>query len=132
MFFSLEELLTWLGLSLFELWLNLVSLCLFSILLALPSSILESWWVVFSPLFIADALNAYFSIIVLIRMYLEALYKVAVLRGLWSFCFIFALFTFELLLCKKLSGETSLEFSEVLSPVFILLQLMAVRACQLH
>ncbi|BET00658.1 Transmembrane Fragile-X-F protein [Nesidiocoris tenuis] len=132
MFFSLNELLSWLGLSLFELWLNLVSLCVFSILLALPSSSPSSWWITFSPLFVADALNAYFSTIVLIRMYLEALYKVAFFRALWSFCFLAALFSFEFLLCRKLSGETSLEYSEVISPIFILLQLMAVRACQLH
>ncbi|CAB0012822.1 unnamed protein product [Nesidiocoris tenuis] len=132
MFFSLNELLSWLGLSLFELWLNLVSLCIFSILLALPSSSPSSWWITFSPLFVADALNAYFSTIVLIRMYLEALYKVAFFRALWSFCFLAALFSFEFLLCRKLSGETSLEYSEVISPIFILLQLMAVRACQLH
>lgn len=36
----------------------------------------NGWWIVFAPLFVADALNAYFCVIVLIRMYLEALYKV--------------------------------------------------------
>ncbi len=30
-----------------------------------------SWWVVFSPLFVSDALNAYFCVIVFIRMYID-------------------------------------------------------------
>ena len=30
-----------------------------------------TWWVVFSPLFISDALNAYFCVIVFIRMYID-------------------------------------------------------------
>lgn len=137
MFFSLEELVQWLGLTVFELWINLVSISVFMILLTLRcEGIMDKsdsgWWLVFTPLFVADALNAYFCVIVLIRMYLDALYKVAFFRALWSCCFLTAIFLFELLLCKKLSGETSLEYSEVLSPIFILLQLMAVRACQLH
>ncbi|XP_073995946.1 transmembrane protein 203 [Rhodnius prolixus] len=134
MFFSLDELVEWLGMTIFELWINLLSLGTFTVLLALASEdiLVSSWWVIFSPLFVADALNAYFCTIVLIRMYLEALYKVAFFRALWSLCFLTAIFSFEFLLCKKLSGETSLEYSEVLSPIFILLQLMAVRACQLH
>ncbi|KAL1116605.1 hypothetical protein AAG570_005077 [Ranatra chinensis] len=137
MFFSLNELVQWLGLTVFELWINLISLCVFSVLVTLRTEGItdqspDTWWIVFSPLFIADALNAYFCTIVLIRMYLEAMYKVAFLRVLWSFCFLTTIFVFEFLLCKKLSGQSSLEYSEVLSPVFILLQLMAVRACQLH
>ena len=35
----------------------------------LPDS--TSWWVVFAPLFVSDALNTYFCAIVLIRMYIE-------------------------------------------------------------
>jgi len=137
MFFSLDELVQWLGLTVFEVWINLVSVIAFSVLIVLReeeilSTSHESWWVTFTPLFVADALNAYFCTIVLIRMYLEALYKAAFFRALWSFCFLTAIFCFEFLLCKKLTGETSLEYSEVLSPIFILLQLMAVRACQLN
>lgn len=139
MLFSLDELVHWLGLTVFELWINLISIAVFTILLALhleekiltdkPSS---AWWIVFSPLFVADAMNAYFCTIVLIRMYLEGMYKVAFFRALWSFCFLTLIFAFEFLLCKKLSSLSSLEYSEILSPIFILLQLMAVRACQLH
>ena len=36
-----------------------------------PSDNYPSWWVVFSPLFVSDALNAYFCVIVFIRMYID-------------------------------------------------------------
>ena len=100
MFFQLRELEQWLGLNVVEIWVNLVSLTVFSVLLTLkldevvlhietpteinslkslllsvktPEQILYdlTWWQVFSPLFISDALNCYFCTIVWIRMYLE-------------------------------------------------------------
>lgn len=134
MLFSLEELVQWLGLTVFELWINLLCVACYTILLTVHCEEVYrmSWWVVFSPLFIADGLNTYFCVIVFIRMYLEGLYKVALLRASWSFVFLVLLFVFKFLLCLKLSGQSTLEYSEVLSPVFILLQLIAVRACQLH
>lgn len=138
MFFSLEELVHWLGLTVFEIWVNLVSISIFTLLLSLHlegvlfSGTFTVWWMIFSPLFTADALNAYFCTIVLIRMYLEGLYKAAFFRALWSFWFLGLLFAFEFLLCRKLSKNNDAEYSEILSPMFILLQLMAVRACQLQ
>jgi len=137
MFFSLEELVHWLGLTVFEIWINLISISIFTVLLSLhlEGYLMEGrnvWWVIFSPLFTADALNAYFCMIVLIRMYLEGLYKAAFFRALWSFWFLGLLFAFEFLLCRKLSNLSEAEYSEILAPMFILLQLMAVRACQLQ
>lgn len=138
MFFSLEELVHWLGLTVFEIWVNLVSISIFTLLLSLHlegvlfSGTVTVWWMIFSPLFTADALNAYFCTIVLIRMYLEGLYKAAFFRALWSFWFLGLLFAFEFLLCRKLTKNNDAEYSEILAPMFILLQLMAVRACQLQ
>ena len=73
MFFQLRELEQWLGLNVVEIWVNLVSLTVFSVLLVLKLEILYhlTWWQVFSPLFISDALNCYFCTIVWIRMYVE-------------------------------------------------------------
>ncbi|KAL2727950.1 ribonuclease P protein subunit p20-like [Vespula maculifrons] len=127
--FRKEAMVHWLGLTIFEIWINLVSLTIFTILLALKlddNYFLEQagWWVVFSPLFIADGFNTYFCAIIFIRMHMEGMIQVAILRALWSLI--------SLLLIFKLSGQSALEYSEVLSPVFILLQLIAVRACQLH
>lgn len=138
MFFSLEELVHWLGLTVFEIWVNLVAISIFTLLLSLHlegvlfSGTVTVWWMIFSPLFTADALNAYFCTIVLIRMYLEGLYKAAFFRALWSFWFLGLLFAFEFLLCRKLTKNNDAEYSEILAPMFILLQLMAVRACQLQ
>jgi hypothetical protein len=153
MFFQLSELLRWLGLTVFEIWVALVCFTAFTVLLTLkvevwtyqPSEslrgddILEqvstvSWWVIFAPLFISDALNAYFCVIVFIRMYLEGSYKAALIRALWSLFMLALLFIFKYLLCQKLSDPdgTKLDYSEVMSPIFILLQLVMIRACQLH
>jgi hypothetical protein len=136
MFFTLNELVQWLGLTVFEIWINLLAITLFTILLALRMENVitgdGAWWIVFAPLFAADGLNAYFCTIVYIRMQLERLYKVALFRVSWSFLFLVLLFVFKFLLCQKLSGKSSYEYSEVLVPIFILLQLIMVRACQMH
>ena len=49
------------------------------------------------------------------------------------------LFVFKYLLSQRLiedennlESNSKLEFSEVMSPIFILLQLVMIRACQLH
>jgi len=91
-----------------------------------------SWFLVFSPLFVSDGINAYFCIIVFIRQYLYQESNNAPLRTLWSLLVIVLLFGFKYLLCQKLNESIKLDYSEVLSPVFILLQLVMIRACQLH
>lgn len=134
MFFTLKEIVRWLGLTLFEIWVLLVCLLVFSILVALRCQglLMASWWAIFTPLFVSDALNAYFCVIVFIRTYLEGTYKNALLRAAWSAAVLVVLFVFKFLLCSRLNGQSTLEYSEVMSPVFILLQLVMIRACQLH
>ncbi|GAB0091430.1 Ribonuclease P [Sergentomyia squamirostris] len=136
--FKLSELVSWLGLKEFEIFTNLLALLVFTILLSLRVSSYFSaeyldWFVIFSPLFCGDACNAYFCLIVCIRMYLESdqIKRRAFHRLLWSTNYIVLTVVFKYLLCLKLSGQIGLEFSEVFSPIFILLQLIAVRACQL-
>lgn len=135
--FSLEEIVHLLGLTLFEMWINLIALTVFTILLALKvdnNFFLESsgWWTVFSPLFVADGLNTYFCAIIFIRMHMEGMIRAAIFRAVWSLISLLLIFVFKYLLCKKLAGLSTLEYSEVMSPVFILLQLVAVRACHIH
>jgi len=137
MLFRQKELLKWLGVSVFEIWIWLFSLTIFSVLLVLKveNYLLSpdvSWFVVFSPLFACDGLNSYFCIIVFIRQYLEREFRNALLRALWSLFFIGLLFVFKFLLCNKLDDASKLDYSEVMSPVFILLQLVMIRACQFH
>lgn len=136
MFFTIEEIVRWLGLTIFEIWINLIAFLVFTILFALnyiphpPEGSSNDWWFIFFPLFAGDALNAYFCTIVFIRMQIETALKVALLRVCWSATFLFMTFLFKFLLCKKLMGQVSLEYSEIFAPLYILLQLIAVRACQ--
>ena len=95
--FTIQEIVRWLGLTVFEIWVNLNALLIFTILLALKFDHKSEvhhygWWTVFFPLFAADALNAYFCIIVFIRMQLERSLKAALQRLAWSFNFIFLIF----------------------------------------
>lgn len=135
--FELQELVQWLGLDEFEIFTNLIGLFIFSIILAvrLAGDIAEEsmdWFTVFSPLFCVDVCNSYFSIIVGIRMYLDNDNKrKALQRLLWSVKFLVLTGVFKYLLCLKLSGAQNLDYSEVFAPIFVLLQLVAVRACQL-
>ncbi len=64
MFFTLKEIIKWFGLTAFEIWLNLVTLFIFSIVAVLKHEevITVSWWKVFIPIFAADGLNAYFCV----------------------------------------------------------------------
>lgn len=136
MLFRQSELLRWFGISVFEIWIWLFSLTIFSVLLVLKVEkvlpLSTSWFIVFSPLFASDGINAYFCIIVFIRQYLYQELSNAPLRTLWSLLVIVLLFGFKYLLCQKLNDSIKLEYSEVMSPVFILLQLVMIRACQLH
>lgn len=137
MIFSLNELVHWLGLTIFEMWINLISLTIFTILLALKLDEdyflgNAGWWIVFSPLFVADGLNTYFYAIIFIRMGMEGIIKIAIPRVVWSLMLLLLIFVFKYFLCKKLSGQSTLEYSEVFSPIILLLQLIAIRACHLH
>lgn len=140
MLFTVEELSPWLGVTRFELLVQTVGLLLFSIILTVrleaydPPTITslparDIWWI-FSPLFAANVINAYFCVIVFIRTCLERTFKVATIRAMWSATVIGILMLFEYMLCHKLIGGSSLDTSEVVSPVLLLLQLLAVRACQ--
>lgn len=134
MFFNLQELGQWLGVTAYEIWVWLSSLSVFTILLSLKcdGEMDLSWWAVFSPLFIGDALNAYFVVTVFIRLYIAKRVRPATLRTLWSLLQLVLVFLFEFLLCWKLHDPTQFEYSEVMAPLFILSQFIMIRACQLH
>lgn len=132
MFFSFRELTDWLGVTALEvfIWLLAILITLVLVVLRVETVLPDlSWWVVLSPMFVADALNTYFCVIVLIRMYLDDDLKPAALRALWSFSVLTLGFIFKFLLCSKLEDPSQFEYSAVMSPVFILLQLIIIRAC---
>lgn len=131
MFFSFRELTDWLGVTALEvfIWLLAILITLVLVVLRVETVLPDlSWWVVLSPMFVADALNTYFCVIVLIRMYLDDDLKPAALRALWSFSVLTLGFIFKFLLCSKLEDPSQFEYSAVMSPVFILLQLIIIRA----
>lgn len=134
--FKFSEIVRWFGLTEFEIFVNLCGLLGFSIILAFKNvnmfDAYIDWFTVFSPLFCTDISNSYFCVIVAIRMYLDSDNKRKALhRFLWSTYLLVLMAIFKYLLCLKLSGQIELEYSEVFSPIFVLLQLIAVRACQL-
>ena len=132
MIFTLKEVIKWLGLSIFELWLHIVSVFVFSILVAvkLESGMSMSWWSVFIPLFVCDGCVAYFSAIVFIRLFLAGDKRLAAMRTLWSFCMVALLLTYKITLCQRLEGIRDIDYAVIHVPLFILLKMLAVRACQ--
>lgn len=133
MFFTLKELVKWFGMTAFEIWIHLVTVLLFSVLafVKLEQYVNISWWSAFSPLFVADGLNAYFCIIVFIRQYQEYEFRPAGLRLFSSFMCFSLLFVFKFLLCLKLNEANSgLNHTQVIAPLFALLVILSVRSCQ--
>lgn len=135
MLFTLRELVQWIGLTAFEIWMHLIAILIFSIMAALKyeRTMETSWWWVFSPMFIIDAIDAYFIIIVFIRSVkeLEPL-RPAGIRLVSSLLVVMLIFIFKSLLCQKLSHEKMISCSEIMIPLFILLQIIIFRACQVH
>lgn len=130
-----KDILRWLGVTPFELCMIAVSLTAYGFLLTLKvsTSIFDgfSWWFIHSPLFVCDSFWAYFCTIVLIRQIVNQSYKTAIFRALWSFNQILLVFLFKLLLCFRLEGQKQITRSEISSPLFVLLILLIIRACQL-
>ncbi len=134
MFFSLKEANRLLGLTPLEMFFHVLGAVVFSILFVLKVESVANinWWLVFSPLFAADGVHCYFVYLVLLRMLLAGMYKQAPIKALWSFTILGLHFAFKFLLCKKLSGQLSMDYAEVLAPIMIMLQLFMIRACQIH
>ena len=88
------------------------------------------WFRLFSILFCADIVCAYFCFIVVLRMHLSAMQSSQKLF-FWTLNFILLTGLFKYLIALKLTGTQSLEWTEVCSPLFVLLQLFALRACQI-
>lgn len=137
MFYNWLELSDWINTTPFEIFMFIVSLYAFSILLTfklcvVPLSELDiSWWTVHSPLFIFDALSAYFCIIIFIRQNQAISFKEAIIRGFFSFKRIFLLFTFKMLLCLKLENQITINYSEAFLPLFYLIFVLMCRSFKL-
>lgn len=128
MLFKLEEILKWIGITAFEVWLHIVSVFVFSFLAVFKYEDLIqcTWYEAFIPLFICDGLCAYFVIIVYIRMYRD---RSSIIRLLSSLLSVVLLFVFKVLLCQKLSKEKIITYSEVMVPLFALVVIVMFRSC---
>ncbi|KAI8798618.1 transmembrane protein 203 isoform X1 [Biomphalaria glabrata] len=133
MLLKLKEVVQWTRMTAFELFLHLLSILIFSVLLAtkLERHLAASWPTVFSPLFICDGLNAYLCLIVFVRQFREYELKQASLRVAGSLLVNGLIFTFKLLLCQKLVTG-NLSCSEVFAPLFVLSTFLMIRACRMH
>ncbi|VDP24919.1 unnamed protein product [Soboliphyme baturini] len=124
------------GISVFELFMHALSLLIFTILLTakLEAYSKLSWWLVFSPLFVACFFNAYFSLIVFLRQYFEERsLKPAATRSLWVGVLILLLVTFEVLVCASLNDrDGSYSYGAVFCPVYIIMGLLLLKACVMH
>lgn len=131
MIFTLKEVIKWLGLSVFELWLHIVAIFVFSVLVAVK---LEggtlSWWTVFVPLFVCDGCVAYFTAIVFIRLCLIGDRRLAGKRTAWSLLLLTLLLSYKILLCHRLENYIVRDYAVIHVPLFLLLLVLAVRACQ--
>ncbi|KAK3778864.1 hypothetical protein RRG08_013128 [Elysia crispata] len=103
MLLRLKEIVQWTRMSAFELFLHLLSILVFSVLVAakVEGDLSASWPTIFAPLFICDGLNAYLSLIVFVRQYRDL--KKASIRLACSLVVIALFFTFKILLCQKLA-----------------------------
>ncbi|KJH42145.1 hypothetical protein DICVIV_11876 [Dictyocaulus viviparus] len=138
---SLSELIYWTGVSVFELWLHTASLLLFLIILPLKTHQywVISYWIVFSPLFIASAFNSYFVFIVFVRSIVEYKdFKGPILKFGFNATRLALIALFEVLLCYKVEGDfehgqvaVRSSYSVIFTPVWIVCLVLCIQTCRL-
>ncbi|KAK6039144.1 hypothetical protein COOONC_23352 [Cooperia oncophora] len=138
---SLSELIQWTGLTVFELWLHAASLfgCLVMLALKVHQIWTMSYWVVFSPLFIASAFNSYFVFIIFVRSVFEYKdFKGPVLKFGFNVMRLALIALFEVLLCYKVEGDfehgqvaVRSSYGIVFTPIWILSLALCIQTCRL-
>ncbi|XGW27403.1 hypothetical protein V3C99_007756 [Haemonchus contortus] len=138
---SLTELIYWTGLTVFELWLHAVSLlaCLIMLALKIHQVCAMSYWLVFSPLFIASAFNSYFVFIIFVRSVFEYKdFKGPVLKFGFNVMRLALIALFEVLLCYKVEGDfehgqvaVRSSYGIVFTPIWILSLALCIQTCRL-
>lgn len=122
----------WLGLSPFELSLQVISVLATTILIPLKmeKDVDITWWTVLSPIWIANAMWLYFRFIVYLRIYFHfsrSLRQGGLQSLVWTIAATSLLFAFEMLLCQHLEHMRH-RLSTVLVPIFILISFLLVRS----
>ena len=129
---SLKEIAEWLGISPFELSLQLLSLLTTSILIPmkLEHDVTLSWWTVFTPIWITDGMWIYFRLIIYLRLHFHYTSRRhrGILKFFWIITFTALLISFEMLLCQHLE-HSKYTLTTVFIPLFIVLGLLLIRSC---
>ncbi|KAK6747363.1 hypothetical protein RB195_000518 [Necator americanus] len=138
---SLSELIYWTGLTLFELWLHATSLFVFLVILPLKIHhiYVMSYWMVFSPLFIASTFNSYFVFIIFVRSVFEYKdFKGPALKFGFNMMRLALIALFEVLLCYKIEGDfehgqvaVRSSYGVVFTPIWILFLALCIQTCRL-
>ncbi|XP_003744845.1 transmembrane protein 203 [Galendromus occidentalis] len=131
---ELGELCRWINFTPVELSLLMSATLIFSFLAALKLDgiINPSWWSLFAVYFVADGMLCYFALIVFIRLCFVGQCKIAAIRALWSFFQLLALLALKQLLCSKYDSHKQLTYSEVFTPLYGILVILMIRACQMR
>ena len=131
---NLKSLTRWLVMTEFEMLINAIGLFMTTILICLKLDFdcELSWKHVMMPMFIVDALQAYFCIIVFLRMLHDFQIKQAMSRLLISGVlltsrFMFKLFIYLLLVDDNTNGKYKFQYAKF--PLFLHLVLLMFRSC---
>uniref|UniRef100_A0A914YP37 Uncharacterized protein n=1 Tax=Panagrolaimus superbus TaxID=310955 RepID=A0A914YP37_9BILA len=138
---TILEITKWTGVTPFELFLHITAFLISTVLLAgkwLKFNYI-TYWQIFTPLFIASALNIYFLFIIFVRSLIEnKQFKNAFLGSVFNFIRVFMITIFLILICHKIDGD--LEHREVavhssygiiFMPIWIVLTAFGFQACRM-
>jgi len=138
MFYTWKEFSDWTNITLFEVFWFLIVILINSFLFTIkilvtyePQFKWFSWWWAMSPLFLYDALSAYFCLIIFIRQYNTGVYRAALLRGFFAFKRISLLFLVKILLCYRLENAVQVSYMEIFLPLFYLTFMLIFRSFRL-
>uniref|UniRef100_F6XY64 Transmembrane protein 203-like n=1 Tax=Ciona intestinalis TaxID=7719 RepID=F6XY64_CIOIN len=122
------------GFSIFELWIHTSCLVLFTLLLTLKidGGLPLTWGHTFIPLFLADGLHLYFSLIVCIRTVASGKRKEAYKRVVWAVMCLSLLFLCKMLTYQLLENGVNFKKVTVLAPIFAVWVMLLVRACHIR
>ncbi|KAI6183914.1 hypothetical protein M3Y97_00539700 [Aphelenchoides bicaudatus] len=130
------------GITPFEILLHTLAVWISSILVVLRWGFemrFITFWQLFTPLFVASALNVYFIFIVTLRHFIEdKQLKRAVFQNAFNFLRASVIGFFEVLICQKIEGDfergqvaIQSSYSVVFMPVWLLMAALGIQACRL-
>ena len=132
MFVSVKVVSVWSGLTPLELLSQAVFFCIFTILCTLK---LEhalgwqhfSWQVVFVPLLVGQAVNAYFVTIVLVRSFMTGeMKRRAVSHVAWTYALLTGITLSLVWVSRKLDNELDWSYYALFTPIYLLMMIRGI------